>query len=363
MTSSVLLDADADTHAAGVARLYNHYITHTLATFEEQPVTAADMAARIRAAQDGGYCWFVAVEDDTVLGYAYANILKPRSAYRYTAETSVYIDPDHQRRGLGRALYEKLIARLHAANVRQLMGIITVPNPASIALHEAFGYAKVAHLPAVGFKFGQWVDVGYWQRDLGERPHAPACDRNREPIAAVLAEHLADDARVLEVGSGTGQHAVYFAQRFPGWQWQCTDLPERLPGIAAWLVGTRLPPPQPLDVLQGQWPVGPAGPVDAVFTANTLHIMPWAAVEAFFAGLPDVLASGGHLVVYGPFKYGGDYTSASNADFDASLRSRGQGHGIRDAEAVDALAAQAGLDLVEDRAMPANNQCRVWRRR
>ena len=359
MSEPDLLDAVAEQHAPGIARIYNHYIANTLSTFEEAPVTAPDMAARVRSAQEGGYCWFVAVEGEQVLGYAYANILKPRTAYRYTAETSVYIDPDNLRRGLARALYDKLIARLHAANVRQLMGIITVPNPASIALHEQFGFVKVAHLPQVGYKFGQWVDVGYWQRDLGERPHAPACARNREPIAKVLAQHLQGDESVLEIGSGTGEHAVFFAQRFPSLNWQCSDLPERLPGIAAWLAETRLPPPVPLDAIGGPWP---QQTFDAVFTANSLHIMPWQAVEALFAGLPNVLAPGARLIVYGPFKYGDAFTSASNADFDASLRARGQGHGIRDFEAVDALAQQAGLQLVEDHTMPANNQCIVWRK-
>lgn len=359
MSQPVLLDAVAEDHAPGIARIYNHYIANTLSTFEEAPVTPADMAARIRGAQEGGYCWFVAVDGEQVLGYAYANILKPRTAYRYTAETSVYIDPDHLRKGLARALYDELIARLHAANVRQLMGIITVPNPASIALHEALGFVKVAHLPQVGFKFGQWVDVGYWQRDLGERPHAPACARNREPIAEVLAQHLRGDESLLEIGSGTGEHAVFFAQRFPDLQWQCSDLPERLPGIAAWLAETRLPPPVQLDAIGGPWP---ETQYDAVFTANSLHIMPWPAVQALFAGLPAVLAPGAQLIVYGPFKYNGEYTSASNADFDASLQARGQGHGIREFAEVNALAGQAGLTLVEDHAMPANNQCIVWRK-
>ena len=359
MNEPTLLDAVAEQHAPGVARIYNHYIANSLSTFEEQPVTAADMAARIRSAQEGGYCWFVSVEGEEVLGYAYANILKPRTAYRYTAETSVYVDPEHQRRGLARALYDKLIARLHAANVRQLVGIITVPNPASIALHEAFGFVKVAHLPQVGYKFGEWVDVGYWQRDLGQRPHAPACARNREPIAAVLDEHLNGDESVLEIGSGTGEHAAFFAQRFPKLQWQCSDLPERLPGIAAWLAETRLPPPIPLDAIGGPWP---QRQFDAVFTANSLHIMPWEAVKALFAGLPAVLDGGTRVIVYGPFKYDGQYTSASNADFDASLRARGQGHGIREFADVDALAQRAGLVLVNDHAMPANNQCIVWRR-
>ena len=212
----------------------------------------------------------------------------------------------------------------------------------------------------MGFKFGQWVDVGYWQRDLGERPHAPACARNREPIAEVLAQHLRGDETVLEVGSGTGEHAVFFAQRFPQLHWQCSDLPERLPGIAAWLAETRLRPPIALDAIAGPWP---EHQYDVVFTANSLHIMPWQAVQSLFAGLQKCMAPGARLIVYGPFKYDGQYTSASNADFDASLHARGAGHGIREFGEVNALAEQAGLSLVEDHAMPANNQCIVWQRR
>ena len=194
-------------------------------------------------------------------------------------------------------------------------------------------------------------------------PHAPACDRNRDPILEVLREHFADRRRVLEIGSGTGQHAVYFARAMPWLQWQASDVADNLPGIRAWLDEARLPntpAPLALDVLQ-PWPVVRA---DAVFTANTLHIMGWNGVQAFFRGVGQVLADapGGTLVAYGPFSYGGDYTSDSNREFDAWLKARDPQSGIRDFEAVDALAGEAGLRLEADIAMPANNRCLAWRR-
>ena len=196
------------------------------------------------------------------------------------------------------------------------------------------------------------------------KPHAPACDRNREPILAVLREQFAGHRRVLEIGSGTGQHAVHFAAAMPWLEWQASDVADNLPGIRAWLDDARLPntpPPLELDVEQAAWP-GPA--CDAVFTANSLHIMGWQAVQAFFRGVGRVLADApdGTLVAYGPFNYGGAYTSDSNRDFDAWLKARDPRSGIRDFEAVDALAPAAGLRLVADVQMPANNRCLVWRR-
>ena len=195
------------------------------------------------------------------------------------------------------------------------------------------------------------------------KPHAPACDRNRHPILAVLREHFADRRRVLEIGSGTGQHAVHFAQAMPWLKWQASDMADNLPGIRAWLDDARLPntpAPLALDVL-GPWPAMEA---DAVFTANTLHIMGWDGVQAFFRGAGQLLADapGSTLVAYGPFTYGGDYTSDSNREFDAWLKARDPQSGIRDFEAVDTLAGEAGLRLVVDAAMPANNRCLVWRR-
>ena len=196
------------------------------------------------------------------------------------------------------------------------------------------------------------------------KPHAPSCDRNRDPILAVLRRQLADRRRVLEIGSGTGQHAVHFAQAMPWLDWQASDVAEHLPGIRAWLDDAGLPntpPPRVLDVLQPQWPAVDA---DAVFTANTLHIMGWEGVQAFFQGVGRLLAdsAAGTLVAYGPFNYEGRYTSESNRDFDAWLKARDPRSGIRDFEAIQALATAAGLRLADDIAMPANNRCLVFRR-
>ena len=202
---------------------------------------------------------------------------------------------------------------------------------------------------------------------MSTRPYAPACDRNRDPILAVLHRHFADRRHVLEIGSGTGQHAVYFAAAMPWLRWQCSDRHDALPGIQAWLDEAALPntpPPVSLDVASGPWPraVTSDGGFDAMFSANTLHIMGWPEVERFFAGLDGVLSADAVAVVYGPFNYGGHYTSESNREFDGWLKARDPRSGIRDAEQVDALARRAGLRLIEDVAMPANNRCLVWRR-
>lgn len=195
-----------------------------------------------------------------------------------------------------------------------------------------------------------------------EKPFSPASERNRDPILEVLREHFAHVREVLEIGSGTGQHAVHFAAAMPWLGWQCSDRADYLPGIRAWLDEAALPntpPPVELDVVQAPWP---AMVFDAAFSANTLHIMGWPEVEACFAGLDKTLAADAVLAVYGPFNYGGQFTSDSNREFDASLKARDGRMGIRDAEAVDALAQTIGFRLVDDAAMPANNRCRVWRR-
>ena len=199
-------------------------------------------------------------------------------------------------------------------------------------------------------------------------PHAPACERNREPILAVLRDHFADRRHVLEIGSGTGQHAVHFAAAMPWLRWQSSDRAEYLPGIGQWLDYAALPntpPPLLLDVNQRPWPTptdADAPRFDALFTANTLHIMGWPEVQAFFTGLDQALAANAVLVVYGPFNYDDDYTSDSNREFDAWLRARDPRSAIRDFEAVDALAGERGFDLIADVAMPANNRTLVWRR-
>lgn len=191
-------------------------------------------------------------------------------------------------------------------------------------------------------------------------PDAPACERNREPIFGELRRLLADSRSLLEIGSGTGQHAVYFAPRLPQLTWQTSDLTQNLPHIRAWLAAEpapNLPPPLELDVC-GSWP---ALSVDAVFTANTLHIMSADAVRRFFRGLPRVLRPGGQLIVYGPVRMGGEYIGPSNAGFDRWLRERDPHSGIRDLEWLDELGEAAGLQRLENHYMPANNQLLVWR--
>ena len=180
-------------------------------------------------------------------------------------------------------------------------------------------------------------------------------ERNRAPILEVLKRVFADRTGVLEIGSGTGQHAAYFAPELPQLVWQASDVAENHPSIREWRAD---PPPLELDV-DGPWPeIG----VDAVFTANTCHIMSWAQVEKMFAGVARLLPSGGVFAVYGAFKYGGKHTAPSNAEFDAWLRGRDPKSGQRDIEAVTALAKQHGLVLKEDNAMPANNRLLVFRK-
>jgi hypothetical protein len=194
-----------------------------------------------------------------------------------------------------------------------------------------------------------------------EKPFAPACERNREPILAVLREHFADRRRVLEIGSGTGQHAVHFALALSDLRWQTSDRAANLPGIRMWLDEAALPntpPPIELDV-RGPWP---DDVFDAAFTANTLHIMAWDEVEYLFDALPRVLSADAVVALYGPFNYEGRFTSESNAAFDARLRAENPRQGIREFEAVEALARRAGFTLVADHAMPANNRTLVFRK-
>jgi cyclopropane fatty-acyl-phospholipid synthase-like methyltransferase len=194
-----------------------------------------------------------------------------------------------------------------------------------------------------------------------EKPDAPSCLRNREPILGVLREHFADRRTVLEIGSGTGQHAIFFAAALRHLNWQSSEQRENLPGIRAWLDEAALPnTPAPLELdVMGAWPTQR---YDAIFSANTLHIMSWAKVECMFARLPEVMAGDAVLAIYGPFNYAGRFTSESNATFDAWLKQSGAHQGIRGFEAVDALAVTAGLTLIEDRAMPSNTRCLVWKR-
>ncbi|HEX4387925.1 MAG TPA: DUF938 domain-containing protein [Steroidobacteraceae bacterium] len=192
--------------------------------------------------------------------------------------------------------------------------------------------------------------------------HSDACERNKEPILAVLREALATASTVLEVGSGTGQHAVHFAAQLPQLVWQPSEVPELLAPLGERIRlegGANVRAPLALDVRSTPWA---CGQVDAVFSANTLHIMSWHSVGSFFRGVGGVLARAGVLCVYGPFNYGGRYTSESNAQFDAWLHARDPESGIRDFTAVEELARAQGLELAADHAMPANNRTLVWRR-
>lgn len=192
------------------------------------------------------------------------------------------------------------------------------------------------------------------------KPFSQACENNKQPILQVLSHYLTQPGSLLEVGSGTGQHAVFLSQALPHIQWQPSDVTDNLPGIQLWCddaTHSNLQNPVPFDVTTGQLPL----PHDHLFTANTLHIMSWPAVEAFFAQLPQLVNDGGYVFTYGPFKYGGEFTTDSNAAFDVWLKQRAPHQGIRDIEAIQALAEQAGLQLLDDVSMPANNQTLVWR--
>ena len=202
------------------------------------------------------------------------------------------------------------------------------------------------------------------------KPCSEASERNKVPILDVLRGHLASATRVLEIGSGTGQHAVHFAAALPHLVWQASDHPDHLPGMRLWLDEAGLantPPPIALQAdpalgLQPPPPV-PAAGYDAVFTANTLHIMSWPAVCALLDSVAALLPVGGLFIAYGPFKRDGDFTSASNAAFDGWLRARDPASGIRDREAIDAHAQPLGLQRTHSIALPANNELLVWQRR
>lgn len=187
-----------------------------------------------------------------------------------------------------------------------------------------------------------------------------ACERNKGPILAILAEAFARSRSVLEIGSGTGQHAVHFAANLPHLSWQPSDQAHYLPDLQQRIAeqgSANLRAAIELDVHNLPWPVAP---VDALFTANTLHIMEWAAVVAFFQGAGAILSAPGVLCVYGPFRYRGRYTSASNAEFDKYLQARDPRSGLRDFEDVNILSSEQGLYLLADHSMPANNQLLIW---
>ncbi len=191
-------------------------------------------------------------------------------------------------------------------------------------------------------------------------PYAESAEQNKAVIFDAIRPYLKGE--VLEVGSGTGQHAVFCASQLPGLRWQTSDLAANLPGIAARIVASGLPnlaPPIELDVL-GSWP---SHAYDVVYTANSFHIMNAAMVAACIDGVGRCLRPGGVFAVYGPFNYDGAYTSDSNARFDQMLRARDPGSGIRDFEWIAQLANEAELELLEDVEMPVNNRTLIWQKR
>lgn len=149
--------------AAAIAAIYNHYIENSVATFETEPVTAAEMALRIRDTQDSGLPWTVAAEGGTALGYACASRWKGRCAYRYAVETTIYLAPSATGKGIGRGLYASVLSEVEALGMHVAIGGISLPNEASVGLHEALGFRKIGQFEQIGYKFDRWIDVGYWQ--------------------------------------------------------------------------------------------------------------------------------------------------------------------------------------------------------
>ena len=192
--------------------------------------------------------------------------------------------------------------------------------------------------------------------------YSPAAEKNKAPILEALRARLAPAERVLEVGSGSGQHALHFTEALPELRWQPTEHPEVMSALEANLGAAgreAILPPLALDLAAGPWP---AGPFDAVYAANVMHIVSVPLGEALIRGAASVLGAGGQLLLYGPYRFGGAFTTESNAEFDQWLKARDPASGVRDFEAVVAVAEASGLVLEDNRAMPSNNQLLCFRR-
>lgn len=159
--------------AAAICGIYNYYVANTTISFEDEPVSIAEMAQRIGDIVSADLPWLVLLEGDRLIGYAYATKWRARAAYRYSVESSVYVDPRQTGQGAGRMLYQALLEELRARDLHLVIGGIAQPNEASVALHERLGFRKVAHFAEVGMKFGQWRDVGYWQLQLNQSTNGP----------------------------------------------------------------------------------------------------------------------------------------------------------------------------------------------
>ncbi len=192
------------------------------------------------------------------------------------------------------------------------------------------------------------------------KPFSESCVQNRAPIQQILQQYVDGRETVLEIGSGTGQHAVYFAEAFLHLNWQTSDLAENHAGIQAWIADSQLPnvlPPLLLDC-SGDWP---EQQFDLLYTANTVHIMSQLAVESMFSSIANCMNANSILIIYGPFNYQNQFTSESNARFDIWLKQRDPLSGIKNFEWLQDIAAKSGLECTQDHAMPANNRVLVWR--
>ena len=198
---------------------------------------------------------------------------------------------------------------------------------------------------------------------FSKKPYAESSEQNKEPILSVIREVFVEPATVLEIGAGTGQHAVYFSGELPHLIWQPTERADQLAGIQLWREEAGLAninEPLELDVTQESWPLENT---DMVYSANTVHIMSWSDVMCMFSGLGRILRSGGQFCLYGPFNYNNEYTSESNARFDIWLKNRDPESGIRNFEDLDKEAQQAGLAFSKDHEMPENNRILVWKKK
>jgi cyclopropane fatty-acyl-phospholipid synthase-like methyltransferase len=192
------------------------------------------------------------------------------------------------------------------------------------------------------------------------KPFSESCERNKLPILSVIKLLLENKVCLLEIGSGTGQHATFFTEHLPHILWHTSDRQENHSDIQMWIndsPATNIKPPIRLDVIEDRWPTQS---FDAVYSANTAHIMSWQAVQALFEGVGKVLDKNGVFMLYGPFNYNGKFSSESNKRFEQWLKNVDPERGIRDFEALDQLAIKAGMQLIEDYEMPANNRLLVW---
>ena len=191
------------------------------------------------------------------------------------------------------------------------------------------------------------------------RKFSQACEQNKEPILNILKQVFKNNKKILEIGSGTGQHAAYFSRHLSHLIWQPSDLKENHSSIESWMEEdiTNIEKPIELDISQHPWP---SVFVDGIFVANVFHIISWEVITHFFLGVGEILNKNGVVLIYGPFSYAGKHTSQSNEDFDRYLKQRDPLSGVRDIVDLDNLAQSVGLKLIEDYPMPVNNRCLVW---